>query len=277
MVCQRSGDSGGMGVDDPVKLMPRDGGACDSSADGSADADAAALALRDALDRRIASLAWKPGHRLPTERALGAEFGLGRSVVRRVLQDFKRRQLITQAVGRGTFVAADARARLAEASGLALGPAAVAGSAPPQQVWLGADVSPAELMAARLALEPALMEMVVAHATAADFARMDDCNDRAESAQTLEDFEHWDAQFHEAVAQAAHNGFVARMLRLMNEVRAQAAWGALKRRSVTPERRLQYQADHRALADALRLRDADRARGLCVEHLQRVRANMLGY
>ena len=259
-------------VDDPTRRRPGTSGV----ADGHAHADSAAFALRDALDRLIASLAGKPGHRLPTERALGAEFGLGRAVVRRVLQEFKRRQLITQSVGRGTFVAPDARARLAGESGFAAEPAVASGLVPSHAAWVGADVSPAELMAARLALEPALMEMVVAHATAADFARMDDCNARAEAARALEDFEHWDAKFHEAVAEAAHNGFVARVLRLMNEVRAQAAWGALKRRSVTPERRLQYQRDHRALADALRQRDADRARALCVEHLQRVRANMLG-
>lgn len=268
-------------------------GASLDSASEVADSDAAATALRDALDRRISSLAWKPGHRLPTERALGAEFGLGRAVVRRVLQEFKRRHLITQSVGRGTFVAADVGARLAAEAGGAVWvdpappsaaasgvsgadalPGAVASAA---GAWSGSDVSPAELMAARLAIEPALIEMVIANATAADFARMDECNDRAEAAQRLEDFEHWDAKFHEAVAEAAHNGFVARVLRLMNDVRSQAAWGALKRRSVTPQRRVQYQLDHRALAEALRQRDVDRARTLCVDHLLRVRANMLGF
>lgn len=233
----------------------------------SADAESA---LRDALQQRIATLAGHPGQRLPTERTLCEEFGLGRAVVRRVLQEFKRRQLITQTVGRGTFVAEDAGLRLAVGAGMQ------ALALPSPAPLSAADVSPAELMAARLAIEPALIDMVVAHATAADFARMDECNRRAEAASALEDFELWDARFHEAVADAAHNGFVARVLRLMNEVRSQAAWGALKRRSVTPQRRLQYQRDHRALADALRQRDGERARALCVEHLLRVRANMLG-
>lgn len=63
----------------------------------------------------------------------------------------------------------------------------------------------------------------------------------------------------------------------MNEVRAQSEWGVLKRRSATPQRRVEYQAEHRALVEALKQRDAERARRLCVAHLVHVRTNMLGY
>jgi len=132
-------------------------------------------------------------------------------------------------------------------------------------------------MSARLVLEPALIEMVIGNATAADFARMDDCNHHAEAATTLEEFERWDAALHEAIAEAAHNNFIAGIFRLMNEVRSQSEWGMLKRRSATPERRLEYQQEHRALVAALRDRDVERARALCLAHLVHVRTNMLGY
>jgi DNA-binding FadR family transcriptional regulator len=132
-------------------------------------------------------------------------------------------------------------------------------------------------MSARLVLEPALIEMVIGHATAADFERMEDCNLHAEAASTLEEFEKWDAALHEAIAEAAHNGFISGVFRLMNEVRSQGEWGVLKRRSATPERRVEYQAEHRALVAALRERDAVRARELCLAHLVHVRVNMLGY
>ena len=221
-----------------------------------------AQALRDALLAQIVSGDWPPGQRLPTERALSLEYGIGRSVVRRVLAELKRERLITQTVGSGTYVAAVAPSPVPASD------AAFAVNA--------ADVSPAELMAARIAIEPALVAMVIAHATPADFARMDECNDRAEAAATLEEFEVWDARLHEAVADAAHNAFVGSMQRLINQVRSQENWAALKRRSVTPQRRLQYQQDHRALVDALRRRDLDAAREACTAHLHRVRANMLG-
>ena len=96
-------------------------------------------------------------------------------------------------------------------------------------------------------------------------------------AGTLEDFEHRDAALHEAIAAAAHNGFITRVFRLMNEVRAQGEWGVLKRRSATPERRLEYQQEHRALVEALKQRDAERARALCVEYLLHGRTNLLGH
>jgi len=221
----------------------------------------AAASLRDTLIDKLRSRAWAAGHRIPTERALSEQFGLSRSTVRRVLLELKRRQLITQTVGSGTYVTEHAQQLLA---GSAQGGVALASS-------------PADLMSARLALEPALIEMVIGNATAADFARMDHCNDQAEAATALEAFEQWDAALHEAIAAAAHNGFIASVFRLMNEVRAQSEWGMLKRRSATPERRLEYQQEHRALVAALKERDVERARALCMAHLLHVRVNLLGY
>ena len=217
--------------------------------------------LRDTLLDKLRAREWRAGHRLPTERALSDEFGLSRSTVRRVLSDMKNKRLITQTVGSGTYVAERVHEALAEL-------------APPAQP-LG--VSPAELMSARLVLEPAIIDMAVGNATSEDFARMDDCNRRAEAATTLEDFERWDAALHEAIAQAAHNGFIGGVFKLMNEARAQGEWGVLKRRSATPERRLAYQQQHRALVEAIRQRDADKARALSLAHLVEVRTNMLGY
>lgn len=217
--------------------------------------------LRQAILDQLTTRQWRAGQRLPTERDLGEQFGLSRSTVRRVLQDFKRKQLIRQTVGSGTYVADDVQRILGNLA--AFGPAQV--------------TSPAELMSARLVLEPAIVEMVIGSATGADFQRMDECNARAEAARSLEEFELWDAALHEAIAQAAHNSFILSVFRLMNEVRSQAEWGVLKRRSATPERRLVYQQEHRALVAALRERDAAQARALCLAHLVNVRTNMLGF
>jgi DNA-binding FadR family transcriptional regulator len=217
--------------------------------------------LRDTLLDKLRARHWRAGHRLPTERALSDEFGLSRSTVRRVLADLKDKRLITQTVGSGTYVAERVHEALADMA--PVGPSSA--------------VSPADLMSARLALEPAIIDMAVGNATSEDFARMDECNRRAEAARTLVDFERWDAALHEAIAQAAHNGFITSVFKLMNEARAQGEWGVLKRRSATPERRLQYQQQHRDLVDAIRQRDADKARALSLAHLVQVRTNMLGF
>jgi len=221
----------------------------------------AAAHLRETIYEKLHARVWRAGHRIPTERALSEEFGLSRSTVRGVLLDFKRKRLITQTVGSGTYVAEQVQQVLTEL-------------VPPVATT---SVSPAELMSARLVLEPSLIEMVIGNATAADFARMDECNRRAEEATTLEAFEKWDAALHEAIAEAAHNGFISGVFRLMSEVRSHSEWGVLKRRSATPARRVEYQQEHRALVAALKNRDAARAHALCLAHLVHVRTNMLGY
>jgi DNA-binding FadR family transcriptional regulator len=221
----------------------------------------AATTLRDAIQSRLKSGQWPPGHRIPTERELGEQFGVSRTTVRRVLADFKDQKLITPTVGSGTYVSDDIGTLLANNAA---------------NLHLDA-ISPAELMEARLVLEPAIVEMVVANATVSDFTRMATCCERAEAAGTLEEFEYWDGMLHEVIAEAAHNGFMLNVFRLMNQVRARAEWGLLKKRSVTPERRLAYEKEHRSIVQAMRERDAQTAKEATRAHLAHVRRNMVGY
>ena len=212
--------------------------------------------LRQQLQQQLDSGQWRAtGGRLPTERELAERYSVSRTTVRKVLAELKARGLIQQTVGSGTYLA-----QLAAA---------------PQDP--ARTVSPAELMEARLALEPAVMDLAVRNATSADFERMEVCCCNAEAAQTLEEFEHWDGALHEAIAAAAHNNFISRVFGLIQQVREQGDWGLLKKRSVTPERRLRYQAEHRQLVEALRDRDLERARTLTLEHLLHVRHNLLGH
>ncbi len=220
-----------------------------------------ALALRDSILENLQSRTWRAGHRIPTERELSDQFGLSRSAVRRVLADMKDKRLITQTVGSGTYVSQQVNEALATA-------AHNAGALP---------TSPAELMSARFVLEPAIVAMVVGNATSLDFARMNECCDKGEAARSIDQFELWDGLLHEAIADAAHNTFISKIFRLMNQVRAQGEWGALKRKSASPERRLEYQQEHRALVSALQDRDGARATELCLAHLGHVRRNLLGY
>lgn len=221
----------------------------------------AATKLKETILTNLRSRVWRAGERLPTERALSLEFGLSRSTVRRVLLDFKRKLLITQTVGSGTYVSEQVHEVLTEL-------------APNSPVRM---VSPADLLTARLAIEPAMIELAVGNATDADFERMDHCNANAETATSPEAFEQWDAQLHEAIALSAHNGFITAVFRLVTQARDRGEWGVLKRRSATPERRIEYQHEHRALVAALKDRDVERARELCRAHLIHVRVSMLGY
>ncbi|WBY00335.1 FCD domain-containing protein [Ramlibacter tataouinensis] len=217
--------------------------------------------LREFILDNLRAGRWRAGDRLPPERSLSDQFTLSRGSVRKVLQDLRGLGLIEQTVGSGTYVTEGADAVIRTLP--AVRPAAV-------------QTSPAELMEARITLEPAVLELVVAQATAADFERMDECCERAEAAQTLEEFEHWDGLLHEVIAGATRNSFVTGVFRLMNQARAQTEWGALKRRSVTPERRQEYQREHRRLVQALKARDLEQARSAALAHLEHVRRNLFG-
>ncbi|MYN13405.1 FCD domain-containing protein [Pusillimonas sp. TS35] len=195
-----------------------------------------------------------PGVKLPAERILSEQFGTSRGSVRRVLAEFRQRGWIRQVVGSGTF-AAMAAADSAAAEG-------------------GVSTSPAELMEARLLIEPLMPALIARHATAADFNRMRLCLENAEAATTIEAFEYWDGELHKTFAQATHNHFFLQILELGNQVREQGEWGRLKRLSLTPERRAEYEAQHRAIVAALQDRDAAKACGLLRTHLRQIQTNL---
>jgi DNA-binding FadR family transcriptional regulator len=218
--------------------------------------------LASYLEDAILSGRLGEGVKLPAERELSDKFGASRGAVRRVLTSLKARGLITQAVGSGTFVLPGAAA-------------AVAADAPVQSREV-VQTSPAELMEARILIEPLMPRLIVRYATAADFMRMVECLERSEAAASIEGFEHWDGELHKAFALATHNSFFLRVLELTNEVREQGEWGRLKRTSLTPERRREYEEQHRAIVDALRDRDAEAACDLLVAHLRQIQHNLFG-
>jgi DNA-binding FadR family transcriptional regulator len=211
--------------------------------------------IRSFLLDSVAQGSIRPGGRLPTERELSQRFSVPRNTVRKALAQLEAEGSITRHVGRGTFLADT-------------------GGYPADSVT---HTSPAELMEARMRLEPAMAELIVINATPADFERMEICLDRAEKGSTLDDFETWDAALHQALAAATHNRFVTRVFDMATAVRHQTEWGKLKDRVVTPERRLRYQSEHRSIVDALKARDADTAREAILAHLQHARRNLFGF
>jgi DNA-binding FadR family transcriptional regulator len=218
----------------------------------------AAERVREFIVNAAGDGTFAPGSRLPTERELAERFAVPRNAVRKTLAQLEAEGCITRHVGRGTFLASPAASPAGEFASIA-------------------HTSPAELMEARMRIEPALAELIVTHATPGDFERMEVCLDRAERAATLDEFELWDAALHEAMAAATHNTFVARVLTMVTTARQQAEWGKLKDRIVTPERRIRYQEEHRAIVRALKGRDAEQARQAILTHLEHARRNLFGY
>lgn len=232
----------------------------EAQAAGAVPKAAGAKALSRYLQEGMASGKLRAGVKLPAERELSERFGASRGAVRRVLSGFRERGLITQAVGSGTFVAGAAEELMH----------GVADAGSP----MDGNVSPAELMEARRLIEPLMPALIARNGTAADFAAMQECLRQSEAAQSIEDFEHWDGELHKALAVATHNAFFVRILDLTQRVRDQGEWGRLKAKSLTAQRRAQYEQQHRALVDALRDRDAAAAARLLIAHLDQIQRNL---
>jgi DNA-binding FadR family transcriptional regulator len=216
--------------------------------------------LKEDLIEKLRNRQLRPGERLPTERELGETYGIGRSAVRRVLTQIKDRGLITQTVGSGTYVSEDADRHLDD----------------PRALGMSTEGSPADLMEARLILEPMLLDLVVRNATATDLAQLEECCSNAEKAQTQQQFEYWDGQLHQRIAAASHNSLIISIYALVTKARENAEWGMLKKKSFNPESRAEYEVDHRSVVSALKNRDVDRAKAALSEHLHHIRQNMFG-
>lgn len=208
-------------------------------------------AVTQVLSQELAAARARSDLRLAPERELAARFGLTRASVRRWLDDLERTGQVTRHVGRGTFLVPDA------SSDAAL-------------------TSPAEIMAVRLLLEPQMLGLAVANATAADIDEMRHCLQEGEAAPGFEEFELWDSRLHGAFAAATHNRLLVRLFTTMNEARDHPLWGSAKRRSFTAERRAEYQQDHADLVAAIDDRDAEAAATVMRRHLLRIRGALLG-
>jgi DNA-binding FadR family transcriptional regulator len=215
--------------------------------------------LKEILLVNLRNGRWRPGEKLPTERKMSEFYAVGRSTVRRALAQLKELGLITQIVGSGTYVTRDVADRL------------------PKPLSAGVSISPSELMEARFIFEPGLIDLAVRNGTAEDFSELETCCRNAEEADTLEQFEHWNGVFHQAVADATHNNFVISVFELISTVRERGEWGVLKLKTLTPERRVAFQKEHRVLLEALQNRDTETATRSMLAHLTHVRRNLFGY
>jgi len=211
--------------------------------------------LRREIDAKIASGAWSRNMRLPTERALSDAFGIGRSRVRRILEEFERAGRIVRTVGRGTFVAGSADPTAGIAHDIE-------------------EVSPEDLMEARLLIEPQIVALAVRRATLSELSNLRDLVSKGRDCNSMVEFEAIDHSFHDALTAAAKNSYLSGIIRRMQAVRRSPAWGALRRKGLNEDRRRSYQRQHEAIMDALEARDHDTAERLMREHLEDVRANI---
>jgi DNA-binding FadR family transcriptional regulator len=217
--------------------------------------DPVELRLTDLLSRSE----MRPGTRLPTERALAEDLQVSRSAVRRAMARLEAQGKVVRVIGSGTYVADTS-----------------APGDPDITVLEHEDYSPREIMDARMLLEPRFASLIVIHANKADIEAIRKTLLEAERATDFATFEHWDGQFHQMLAEATHNRLIIDLFRIVTQSRDTAAWGDLKKGSITAERREIYCQEHARIFEALQARNARLAEKAIETHLVTVRQNLLG-
>ncbi|MBP82089.1 MAG: hypothetical protein CL395_08955 [Acidiferrobacteraceae bacterium] len=208
------------------------------------------------LRRAIADGEYGFNERLPAERELAELFHTSRGTVREALRRLQELGMVDRQVGSGTFVTYREFSEHTEI----------------------ADVtSPLELIDVRLGIEPQMVRLAVANATAMDLERMRKALIRVESASNdAEAFSRADADFHLAMAECTRNRLMVWLYQLVNETRSHEQWAAMKESILMPDRIAQYNAHHRHLYNMIAKRNLDAAIDTIYEHLDRARNDLVG-
>lgn len=195
------------------------------------------------------------GDRLPPERELAGILAVSRVTVRDALRTLQANGLIEVRVGAkgGAFITAPESGHVSESIThmLALD-----------------ELSAAEVTEARVILELGAIPLVCERATDLDIEELDEICDRSAAAIDADAYHvGYSVEFHARLAQAGHNAATTLMIESLHEPVLRSLSEA---KAIAPEMGGRRALDeHRAVVDAVRDRDVERAQHILGEHLGR--------
>lgn len=193
-----------------------------------------------------------PGDRLPSEREIAEQLQVSRPAVREAFSALEMMGLIEVRPGEGTFVK----------SGDVITPFALLLS------MEGDTQQASEMMEIRLPLEAQAASLAATRATPEELAKIEQCLSRMERDALGDDLgEGADWEFHMAIVLASHNSLLVRVMFHLQDalkVSVETARHRLFRIKGMPEQLL---AEHRAIYEAIRDGDPERARGAMMQHI----------
>lgn len=198
----------------------------------------------------------QPGERLPSERELGEQFGVSRTVIREAVRALAAKGVVDVRTGSGLRVAAVDAAAVSESMSLFL-------------KGRGA-LDYGKVHEARVMIEVQVAGLAAERATPADVERLREvCESMGEVLDDLEAASRADVAFHRAVAESTHNELYPIMLDSIGDVlleirRATLGLAGRTKKGLTAHRRILRRIEEReptGARDAMRahLRDSQRA------------------
>lgn len=200
---------------------------------------------------------FEPNAKLPPERELADMLGISRGDLRKGLAILEEQGELWRHVGKGTFVGARPTGDFATVAAIAH------------------DTSPAEVMRARLVIEPEIAREAALNATAADIRALNRYADGARNATTWRQYENWDNQLHRGIAEASRNALLLAIFDTINGVRRAVVWGRLRDDLPRPPADHHSFTDHDAIVTAIGERNRNEAANRMRLHLQRVQERLI--
>lgn len=195
--------------------------------------------------------------RLPAERELCESLGVSRGELRKALAVLENDGRIWRHVGKGTFV----------------------GSGPIEETIgiseIAGRTNPADVMRARLIIEPEIAREAALHATLDDIAAMRQSIAQTRVAATWRQYENIDNLLHRQIAQASDNKVLLGLFDVLNAVRRTVVWGRLRSESAHPPADHHSFADHEHIVEAIADRDLSGAASAMRLHLQQVERRLM--
>lgn len=208
------------------------------------------------LEERITSGTYEVGSRLPAERTLAEQFGVGRSSMREALRIVESAGLVRTDHGVGVFVV-----RTSREAGIA-------------SMMLLGDVSVVDLFQVRQALERDAAGHAARRRTEAAVKTLQDLITRmGRRTVTNSEFVHMDAELHASIAEATGNPLFLRFMRELEPLFITYSNRVIE----LPGRRKGAHAGHKEIVDAIVRRRARDASAAAVRHIRSVEADIVAH
>ncbi|WP_374310975.1 FadR/GntR family transcriptional regulator [Dongia sp.] len=235
--------------------------------------------------------------RMPPERHLADELGVGRRSLRRALDILEQEGHITREQGRGTFVHANSNRvppvtrnigsngnghtpalprnghQAVHAGDMAIGAAFAA--IPFDRIL--EFTNPIEVSEVRLAVEPVIARLAALRASQADIRRLELALAETKNASDPLVYEKADEKFHRIIAEAARNALFLSLFDTFGASRRDATWRRLSENAHCFKRQAVHAASHEEIYEAIAARNSERAYECMYRHLSDIQRHIYTY
>ena len=189
---------------------------------------------------------------------LQGALGIAQPTVSKHLRILEEAGLVTRKVGSGTFVN-------------------YAGPAYLETENVVEQISPLQLIDARLGFERQMTRLAVVHATGRDIEKMEVLLTQLEASEAdHNNFTKLDSEFHLQLAKASGNPLIVKLYNQINEVRTHSQWKRARELVLSPDNIRRYNKFHSGILEGLKNRDTKAAIDALNGHMELAHQDLIG-